>query len=274
MKYLFSIVLLLPVLVFGQKAHPISLAFNKTVHLFFPAEVSYYDVGSSDVLIESKNDIVKLAPKVTDFEETNLTVITSDNVCYSFLLRYSADISMLTYFIKESAGQRINSSARSKMFADTVRTLNAVPSHESSYIAVSREVIKKAPAYWIGTTLKKVYLAINNVYVHQDKLYFVVSVGNSSQINYDINFIKFYTVDKKKLKKASRQEVEKMPLFSFNSIETVKAGTGDHPIIFVFEKFTIDSDKKLVIEMGEKKGGRNIAVDIAQDLIIKAVAVK
>jgi conjugative transposon TraN protein len=272
-KYLLFLILA-PLVSYGQKTHPVLLTFNKTVHMFFPSEISYYDVGSTDILIESKSDILKLAPKVSDFEETNLTVITSDNICYSFLLRYNKDISMLTYFIKDTVGQRINSSVRAKMFSDSIKKEESISNSESSYISVSREIIKKAPTYWIGSTMKKSYLAINNIYIHQDKLYFVMSVGNTSSINYDINYIKFYIVDKKKLKKASRQEIEKTPMFSFNNIETINAGTDDHPIIFVFEKFTIDNDKKLVIELGEKKGGRNIAIDITQDLIIKAVAFK
>ena len=274
MKNVFLLLFFFSTNAFGQKVVPVELTFNKTVHLFFPAQVSYYDIGSSDVLIESKSDIVKLASKISDFEETNLTVITVDNICYSYLLRYNKDISRLTYFIGDSLGKRINSSVREKMFSDSVQKEVSRSNTESTYISVSREIIKKAPAYWIGSTIKKTYLAINNIYIYQDKLYFVMSVGNTSSINYDISYIKFYIVDKKKLKKASRQEVEKTPIFSFNSFETISAGTGDHPIIFVFDKFTIDNDKKLSIELGEKNGGRNISIDINQDLIIKAVAVK
>lgn len=168
-------------------------------------------------------------------------------------------------------GRKISSSVRTKVTRDSLTTNLPLQQGESEYISVCRDIIKKAPAYWMGSTVKKVFLAMNNIYVHNDKLYFVISVGNTSNINYDINFIKFYTVDKKKLKKASRQEIEKTPVYSFNSIETIAAQTNDHPIIFVFDKFTIDSDKKLVIELGEKKGGRNIAIDITQDLIIKSI---
>lgn len=242
--------------------------------MFFPTDISYYDVGSDDVLVQSKGDILKLAPKAAGFSETNLTVITSDNICYSFLLQYGNDISALTYFIKDSLGRRINSTPRAKAHLDSLSAAAPIAEGEAGYIAVCREIIKKAPAYWIGATVKKVFLAMNNIYVYKDKLYFAVSVGNASPINYDINYIKFYTVDKKKLKKASKQEIEMTPVFSFNNIGTIDAQTNDYPIIFVFDKFTIANDKKLVVELGEKKGGRNIAIDIGQDLIIKAVAFK
>jgi conjugative transposon TraN protein len=277
MKKYFILILLFSLhTAFSQQTNVVSLTFNKTVHMFFPSDISYYDVGSDDILVQSQNEILKLAPKSNNFSETNLTVITSDNYCYSYLLQYKSDISELTYFIKDSTGRKISSSSRNKINADSLDkdSQNLYNNTESSYIAVCREIIKKAPAYWIGSTVKKVYLAMNNIYVHNDKLYFCVTVGNASNINYDIKYIKYYTVDKNKLKKASNQEIEKIPIFSFNYLPTIDARTNDHPIIFVFDKFTIDNDKKLYIDLGEKKGGRNIKINITQDLIIKAVAFK
>lgn len=263
-----------PALCTAQKVIPVYLTFNKTVHMFFPDSINYFDAGSDDILINRMGAILKLAPKSDNIDETNLTVITSDNICYSFLLRYSKDIKDLTYFIKDSIGKRIDSPLRTKSPDETLNLTAPLKAGEGEYIKVCREVIKQAPAYWIGSTVKKVYLAMNNIYVHNDKLYFCISVGNTSNINYDINFLKFYTVDKKKLKKASNQEIEKIPIFTFNNLQTINAQTNDYPIIFVFDKFTIDYDKKLVIELGEKKGGRNIAINITQDLIIKALAFK
>lgn len=269
-KFIVYFLIIVPSFNYAQNS--VYLTFNKTVHMFFPAEISYYDVGSDDILIQSNSDILKLAPKTANFSETNLTVITSNNICYSFLVKYNGDIQNLTYFVKDSLGQKIGSLTRTKIRADSLSKSLPFGQGEGEYNSVCRDLIKKAPAYWLGSTVKKVFLAMNNIYVHNDRLYFVVSVGNTSNINYDINFIKFYIVDKKKLKRASRQEVEKIPVYSFNNIDTINAQTNDHPIIFVFDKFTVDSDKKLVIELGEKKGGRNIAINITQDIIIKAVA--
>lgn len=274
MRSILFLISFMPSLCLAQKVIPVYLTFNKTVHMFFPDSVNYFDAGSDDILISRMGAILKLAPKSDNIDETNLTVITAHNVCYSFLLRYSKDIKDLTYFIDDSIGKKIAGPLREKGPDENLPLAVPLKSGESEYIAVCRDVIKRAPAYWIGSTVKKVYLAMNNIYVHNDKLYFCISIGNTSNINYDINFLKFYIVDKKKLKKASIQEIEKVPIFSFNNLQTINAQTNDYPLIFVFDKFTIDYDKKLVIELGEKKGGRNIAIDITQDLIIKAVAFK
>ncbi|NJO88226.1 MAG: DUF4138 domain-containing protein [Chloroflexia bacterium] len=250
-KFIVYFLIIVPSFSYAQNS--VYLTFNKTVHMFFPAEISYYDVGSDDILIQSNSDILKLAPKTANFSETNLTVITSNNICYSFLVKYNSDIQNLTYFVKDSLGQKIGSLARTKVRTDSLSKSLPFGQGEGEYISVCRDLIKKAPAYWLGSTVKKVFLAMNNIYVHNDRLYFVVSVGNTSNINYDINFIKFYIVDKKKLKRASRQEVEKIPVYSFNNIETINAQTNDHPIILCLTSLRLILIRSLSLSWGRRK---------------------
>ena len=45
-------------------------------------------------------------------------------------------------------------------------------------------------------------------------------------------------------------------------------------MVFVYDKFTIPEDRKLLLEMYEKKGGRNIVFDVKKDLIGRVVEVK
>ena len=61
----------------SQQTQNLLVSLNKTVHIFFPSDINYTDVGSSDVLFETKGPILKLAAAVSNFKETNITVITS-----------------------------------------------------------------------------------------------------------------------------------------------------------------------------------------------------
>lgn len=266
---------------FSQEPVKVLLTFNKTVHIFFPVDVYYYDVGIEDILVQQKNAILKLAPKKDKFEETNLTVITVDNTCYTFLLNYSGDITELNYFITKDKGRRIEGAlVKASDVQPTKTNKTDAPEAEknqdsfkndSGYISTCREIIKQAPSFWdVGASSKKIFLALNNIYINNEKLYFVVSLGNNTNINYDIDFIKLSVVNKKKLKKSSIQEDVKEPLFVFNNITKLQANTKDHFMVFVYDKFTIPENRKLVFEMYEKKGGRNISFDILKDLIINA----
>ena len=273
--------LLLTLWSFAQEPKPIGLTFNKTVHLIFPKDVYYYDVGSSAILVAQKNAILKLAPKTNGFEETNLTVVTVDNVWYTFLLNYKSDIRELTYFIASADGKKVNgglmkgSGEENDPNVKTDSSTLIASAHEKDYISCCREIIQKAPSYWnVAGSAKKVYFALTNIFIHNEKLYFVLSLGNASSINYDINFIELTVVNKKQLKRASIQEEIKQPLFVYNKTDQIPAKTKEVCMVFVYDKFTIPEDRKLLFEMYEKKGGRNISFDVKKDLIGRVVAVK
>jgi conjugative transposon TraN protein len=278
-RWLVYFLVLIPSTSYCQKVIPVELTFNKTVHLFFPDDVTYFDIGSDDVLGESKKTILKIAPKIEDFGETNLTVITANNVCYTFLLKYSKDINVFNYFLNDTMGRKIegkkfqvsNPGAEIKQGKQSKIEFEK----DSGYISVCRSIVKISPSYWnIGASVKKIYLALNNIFVHEDKLYFVISIGNQSNINYDIDFLRMYVANKKKLKRSSIQEEVKDPVFTFNWIPEINAKTKDHFMVLVFDKFTIPDNKKLVFELYEKNGGRNISFDVTRDLIAGASAFK
>jgi conjugative transposon TraN protein len=278
--YLFLSLLFFTNVIKAQEPKNVALTFNKTVHLIFPKDIYYFDVGSEDILVEQKNAILKLASKTDTFEQTNLTVVTIDNVWYTFLLNYEDDIKVLTYFIDPSDGKKVTGAmvkssdapAAEKIDKSNI-TKNQVS--DTAYNSVCSQIISKSPSYLdVAAYSKKIYLALNNIFIYNEKLYFIISVGNSSNISYDINFIQLSVVNKTKLKLSSIQEENKTPLFVYNKIQKLPANTKSYIMIFVYDKFTIPDDQKLVFEMYEKKGGRKIAFDIKNDLIINALPVK
>ena len=101
------LILIFPFVLLSQENEVIEISFNKTVHLFFHSNIEYTDVGSPHVLISHTNNILKLAAKKENFEETNLTVMTKEGRVYSYILKYKKDISKLNYFIGDSTGVQI-----------------------------------------------------------------------------------------------------------------------------------------------------------------------
>ena len=72
------------ILTAGQHIVPykISVPFNKTVHILFPAEVRYVDLGSTDIIAgkaDGVENVVRVKAAVREFPgETNFSVITGD----------------------------------------------------------------------------------------------------------------------------------------------------------------------------------------------------
>ena len=71
----------------------IEVGFTKTVHILFPAPVTYIDIGSMAIIAgkaDGAENVVRVKAAVRDFaEETNLTVITEDGGFYTFDARYA-----------------------------------------------------------------------------------------------------------------------------------------------------------------------------------------
>ena len=77
----------------------VEVAFNKTLHILFPSEVVYVDLGSSDLIADKADgaqNVVRIKAAKQDFtEETNFSVITADGCFYSFTAVYSENPSQL-----------------------------------------------------------------------------------------------------------------------------------------------------------------------------------
>jgi conjugative transposon TraN protein len=273
MKRLLLLSMLFGVLICnGQEAQHVFVSLNKTVHMFFPSEIKYTDVGSKDVLFETTGTILKLAAAVSNFAQTNITVITKDEVCYSFIVGYKEDVSELIYYISGQSGKRLGPTNQDidsvvQSFEDSRKILS-----ETDTLKILCEKAVKKPFVWWdeGAICKKVYFALNNIFVSNDKLFFVVSVGNHSNINYDVDYLKLIICDKKRLKRSSIQDIEKHPVYVYQKPNDIKGNTKVHTFVIVFEKFTIPDKKKAVFETGEKNGGRSIQYDLKKDLIVEA----
>src|SRR4051812_41886863 len=70
----------------------LEVAYNKTTHLVFPLSIISIDRGSACIIAQKAvgvENILKVKADEKNFEETNLSVITSDGKLYSFLVFYN-----------------------------------------------------------------------------------------------------------------------------------------------------------------------------------------
>ena len=80
--------------------HKIEVTFQKTVHILFPSEVKYVDLGSFDIIADKATgaeNVVRIKAAVKGFEgETNFSVITADGCFYSFNVVYKDEPAQLS----------------------------------------------------------------------------------------------------------------------------------------------------------------------------------
>ena len=89
---------------------------------------------------------------------------------------------------------------------------------------------------------------------------------------FDVDFVTFKIVDKKIVKRTAMQEQAIYPLRAFNYVTRVD-GKKNERTVFALPKFTIPDDKKLIVEMYEKQGGRHQSFDVENEDLVRAETV-
>ena len=68
--------------------HGLEVTYDKTVHVIFPAEVCYVDLGSPNLIAgkaDGAENVIRVKATVRNFpNETNMSVITEDGSFYTF----------------------------------------------------------------------------------------------------------------------------------------------------------------------------------------------
>ena len=121
----------------------------------------------------------------------------------------------------------------------------------------------------IGCKRFGVQFLLRGLYTHNDLLYFHTQLRNETNVPFDVDFVTFKIVDKKIVKRTAMQEQVIYPLRACNYVTRVD-GKASERTVFALPKFTIPEDKKLVVEMYEKQGGRHQMFEVDNEDLVRA----
>lgn len=237
------------------------ITFNKTSSLVFSSLIKSVDLGSPDVLaqiVKGAENVLQLKAAVTEFPETNVTVITSSGELHQFRVLYTAEPDTLFYSI---TGNSLNNTGRVHFKTDLT---------EDDMQRFAKQIIEDRSSLLPLTDRKlKMKISLSNIYVHQDVMLFKLSVINKSNINYDLEYMRFFIKDKKRGKRTATQELELPPILSSGNVQKVN-GQSSEVMVFAMEKLTIPDAKRLIIELFEHNGGRHLRLKIKNRRLVRA----
>jgi len=251
-------------------SYRMTVGFQKTTHLIFPYAVNYVDLGNGGIIADKARgaeNIVKVKAAQQGFPETNMTVVTTDGRLYSFIVNYEANPRVLSYNL---ASTDVTTSSAVVPLAH----LSNMGVTQSDLEEYSRLVLEKRKGPHVQEQKDNITLALQGMYTQDDVFFFPLHLANSSNIGYDVDFIKFYIRDKKVAKRTAIQESEVTPVFVYNANKTTIPGPGNIDQVYALRKFTIPDDKNLVVEMFEKGGGRQLSFVVTNSDILKARKLK
>ena len=258
-------------------ARPIELGVLKTTHISFPAKIKYVDLGSNYILAgkaDNAENVLRVKAAYKDFkEETNFSVITDDGGFYLFTASYNDN--PITLYHEMQNVMAIHAEDRPTNAGTLLSDINGESPVMLNLIMQSLYLKNKSDLKHLGERRYKIETTLKGIYVKNDMLYFHLNLKNKSNISYDINYTKFTIVDRKKLKKQAVQElpINYVRVYNGKRPEKVFVGQEYHTVV-AFNKFTLSSDKKLVISINEKGGGRHLEFDVTPSDIIGALPIK
>ena len=253
--------------------HGLEVTYEKTVHIIFPAPVKYVDLGNTNLVAgkaDGAENVLRVKAAVRNFtEETNMSVITEDGDFFSFNVKYMDEPLLLNIemcdFIHD--GEAVN------------RPNNAMDIYltelENESPRLVRLIMKsvyrdnKRRIRHIGSKRFGVQFLLKGLYTHGDFLYFHTEVKNGTHVPFDVDFVSFKIVDKKIMKRTAMQEQAVYPLRAYHYITRVD-GKKKERSVFALPKFTLPDDKKLVVELAEKQGGRHQAFEVESEDLVRA----
>jgi len=253
--------------------HGLEITYDKTVHIIFPASIKYVDLGSTNLIAgkaDGAENVIRVKATTKHFKkETNMSVITEDGNFYTFNVKYVDEPLLLNVemcdFIHD--GETVN--RPNNAMEIYLQELGNESPRLVHLIMKSIHKQDKRHIKHIGCKRFGVQFLLKGLYSHNDLLYFHTQVRNETNVPFDVDFVTFKVVDKKIVKRTAMQEQVVYPLRAFNYVTRVD-GKKNECTVFALPKFTIPDDKKLVVEMYEKSGGRHQTFEVDNEDLIRA----
>jgi len=251
----------------------LEVTFDKTVHIIFPSSIRYVDLGSPNIIAGkagSSENILRVKASIRGFEtETNLAVITDEGSYYTYNVKYADEPEKLNIEMRDFMHDGIATNRPNNSFDIYLKELGS-ESPRVVYL-VNRAIYKdnKRHIKHIGGKCFGIQYTLKGIYSHNNLLYLHTQIKNSTNVAFDVDFVRMKIVDKKVTKRTAIQETVVYPLRAYNFMTTVGAGRTERTV-FALDKITIPHDKLLIIEVFEKNGGRNQTFTIENADLIRA----
>jgi hypothetical protein len=250
---------------------------NKNTTLFFPNPIKKAITGNENFYFGYNEETPSTIGifKATEGLESNLLVITDNGNIFSFIVRYKKDIGKANYFITNdiAVGNEKNNTIK-KSVKETAAKYDSESERKNDSISVFDKTAKEELAkgiYYnrIYGTKDKIVVQLKNIRYFNNELYFTLILKNNSSLDYDINYLNWYLNSQNKKRNTTSQSIVYKYKYSYNFPKKIEPGESKQ-VVFVFDKFSINEKKLLVVELTEINGERDVFLEIPNTFINNA----
>lgn len=253
--------------------HGLEVTYDKTVHVIFPAEVRYVDLGSPDLIAgkaDGAENVIRVKATVRNFpNETNMSVITEDGSFYTFNVKYAAEplllnVEMCDFIHDGSTVNRPNNAQEIYL-----KELGSESPMLVRLIMKSIHKQNKREVKHIGCKRFGIQYLLKGIYTHNGLLYFHTEIKNREQRAFrcGLHHLENRGQEGGETYRRAGADHSAAPCAE---LRHSRAGQKSERTVFTMAKFTIPDDKCLVVELNEKNGGRHQSFVIENEDLVRA----
>ncbi|WP_299253286.1 DUF4138 domain-containing protein [uncultured Lacinutrix sp.] len=268
---LFILAVLISTLVEAQTTEILDTIYandRKNVALFFPEPIRQGITGSENFVFtynREKEQYFGLL-QAKQGKESNLLVINRNGSIFSYIVRYKAQLSKLNYFIPMASSignekPKVKDSIQPETFEKSIDNSTYYYQKFCSYLLDRRQYLGRYTRRNDGVIIR-----LENIVFDKEELYFVIQIRNNSTLDYDLNFLNLSIETRQKGKKKSLQRLYQEPIFKHHLPSKIVVNETVR-FIYVMPKFSLSNDRRVVLELNEKDGERNIEMKISHKYI-------
>ena len=255
------------VLINNQNINTATIPLNATVHFVSPEPIDYVDISSPDVQGDlTEKNIFRLRPEAGK-------VHAGDQFIVTIVTRAYISVYKLTV-----AGPLDNNSTRTtEAYVISVNPNDAVQVNQSDVLnnqecfdlSVKAEKNKRS-VRGIKTRSYGMKMYVRKMYSFGDYIMIELAAKNRTNLQFNIDQVRFKIIDRKTVKATISQDIELKPVFSLYQNEG-RIITAKFNNYYIFKKFTYPTEKLLDIEMTDKQySGRKVDLKIKYNQVLNA----
>lgn len=243
----------------------VTVNFNTTTVLIFPAAVRPVDRGDQDVLAQKQpgvENVLKLKAARKYFPLTNLHVFTADGRIYAFDIAYTDSLAST-----HDLSRLIPDNGTSPSMTTILLTHDPFNSQQMRQLVDSLQAMRPSH-HGPRDRHDKMTLRLQQLAFAGPLLFFNFQITNESNLDYRFDFLRLYIRDRQRAKRTSVQEQEVIPVYS-DTLALIPGKTTCGYVIAI-TSFTLTDGKQFLVEAYEKNGGRTLKLNIRNKYLFRA----
>jgi len=233
----------------------IAVGAHQTTQLIFPYGIKSVNRGSGEVIAQitpGVDNILQVKAAKAGFVPTNLSVVTADRRFYSFMLTFSEAPGQLNYCFGDSGLAQLSGGVMS------ARELEKT----------SWRVLGERKFLRLSARAACARLGLPGVFLGAGSLWLRLHLHNQSQVDFAPDYVRCYLRDRRRVKRTAVQEREIVPIYRDTPVVIPGERSGEWAMCFT--PFTVPPDQVLVIQVGERAGGRQLTLRVKGKFILRA----